>query len=264
MSQAAVNNITIEYRLDGPADAPVVLLSNSLASNLTMWEHQVPALAAAGLRVLRYDSRGHGGTSVTRGPYTLEMLVDDALALLDHLELDRVHFMGLSKGGMVGQMLATRHPERVRALVLAATACHMAPASIWEERIAAVRAGGMEAVADATIDRWFTRPGQQRLTEEVARIRAMVAATPPEGFCACCHAIKEMDQRETIRGITAPTLILVGEQDPGTPVAAAEAIHERIAGSRLQVIPEAAHFLNVEQPEGFNAAAVEFLSAQGP
>ena len=134
---------------------------------------------------------------------------------------------------------------------------------MWDERIAAVRGGGMEAVADATIDRWFTGPGQARMADEVARIRFMVAATPPEGFCACCHAIRDMDQRETIRAITAPTLVIVGEHDPGTPVSAAEAIHQRIAGSQLAVIPEAAHFVHMEQAEAFNRAVLEFLQRQG-
>lgn len=263
MAQATVNHITHEYRFDGPADGPVIMLSNSLASNLTMWDHQVPALTGVGLRVLRYDSRGHGGTSVTRGPYTLEMLVEDALGLLDHLELEQVSFMGCSKGGMIGQMLATLHPQRVRALLLTSTACHVSPPEAWDDRIAAVRQGGMEAVADATIDRWFTQAGQERLADEVARIRFMVSATPAEGFCGCCHAIRDMDQRETIAHIIAPTLVLVGEQDPGTPVSSAEAIHQRIAGSKLVVIPDAAHFVNVERPETFNAAILEFLAAEG-
>jgi 3-oxoadipate enol-lactonase len=261
VAQTNVNHITLEYRFDGPRDGAVIVLSNSLASNYTMWDHQVPALTDAGFRVLRYDSRGHGGSGVTQGPYSLEMLVADVVALLDRLELERVHFMGCSKGGMVGQMLATAHASRVGALVLASTACHVSPAQTWDERIAAVRAGGMEAVADGTIDRWFTGAGQQRMPAEVARIRAMVAATPPEGFCACCAAIRDMDQRESIRAITAPTLVVVGEQDPGTPVSAAEAIHERIAGSRLVVIPDAAHFVNVERAEIFNATVLGFLAA---
>ena len=259
MAQAIVNRTSIEYRLDGPDGAPVIALSNSLASNLSMWNAQVPELLAAGYQVLRYDSRGHGGSSVQHGPYTMEMLTGDLAALLDHLGFDQVCVMGCSMGGMVAQMLASTHPERVRALVLTATACHMPPPELWDQRIEAVRAGGMEAVANGTIERWFTAPGRARLRAYVERVRAMVAATPAEGFCACCEAIRDMDQRESIKSIRVPTLVIVGEQDPGTPVSAAQAIHERIAGSSLLIIPEAAHFVHMEQAEAFNAAMKGFL-----
>jgi len=262
MTQIIANHLPVEYRLEGPADGPVILLSNSLASNLTMWDHQVAALTGLGLRVLRYDTRGHGGSHVTHGPYTLELLVDDAVGLLDALELPEVLVMGCSMGGMIAQMLATRHPQRVRALVLTATACYAGPPETWDQRIAAVREGGMAAVADATIDRWFTGAGQQRMAKEVAHVREMVSRTPAEGFCSCCAAIRDMDQRDTIQAIAAPTLVLVGEHDPGTPVAAAQAIHERIAGSTLHVIGDAAHFVNVEQSEAFNEHLVSFLRAR--
>ena len=261
MAQANVNHTTLEYRLDGPDGAPVIVLSNSLASNLTMWNPQLPALLNAGFRVLRYDSRGHGGSSVQTGPYTMEMLTGDLAALLDHLRFDQVCVMGCSMGGMVAQMFASTQPERVRALLLTATACHMPPPDLWDQRIAAVRAGGMPAVAEGTIERWFTGPGRARMPAEVKRVREMVAATPAEGFCACCEAIRDMDQRESIKSIRAPTLVIVGEQDPGTPVAAAQAIHERIAGSRLTIIPEAAHFVHMEQEAAFNAAMTGLLNS---
>lgn len=261
MAQANFNHTTLEYQLDGPSGAPLIVLSNSLASNFTMWNPQVPVLINAGFQVLRYDSRGHGGSSAHHGPYTMQMLTEDLRALLDHLAFDQVYVMGCSKGGMVAQMFAVTYPARVRALVLTATACHMPPPELWDQRIAAVRAGGMEAVADATVERWFTVPGRARLSEEVARVRAMVAATPAEGFCACCEAIRDMDQRDSIAAIKAPTLVIVGEQDPGTPVAAAQAIHERIAGSRLLVIPEAAHFVHMEQADTFNTAITQFLAS---
>jgi len=260
MGQARIDQVTLEYRFDGPRDGPVILLSNSLASNLSMWEPQLPALLEAGFRVLRYDSRGHGGSSVPRGPYTLEMLTEDALGLLEHHGLGQVYVMGCSMGGMVAQQLAATHPQRVRALVLTATACHMPQREVWEQRIAAVRSAGMEAVADPTLERWFTAPGRARMAGEVARVRAMVAATPAEGFCACCEAIRDLDLRERLGAITAPTLVVVGEDDPGTPVSAAREIHQRIAGSRLLVIPQAAHFVHMEQAEAFNAAVTEFLA----
>ena len=259
MPDLAVNGTMLHYRFDGPADGPVVMLSNSLASNLGMWDWQVPALAQR-YRVLRYDSRGHGRSAPPPGPYSIELLADDARALLDALEISRAHFCGLSKGGMVGQMLAPWHPERLISLVLCDTAAHLPPKSLWDERIKTVQERGLAATVDATIDRWFTRAFQERAPEAVEKVREMIRTTPVEGYAGCCAAIRDMDQRESIRGITVPTLIIVGADDPGTPVAAAELIHERIRGSRLAVLPEAAHFANVEQSERFNALLLEFLA----
>lgn len=255
-----VNGTRLHYRFDGDRSAPVIMLSNSLASDLGMWELQVPELVGAGFRVLRYDSRGHGRSQVPAGPYTMEQLTADAVTLLDALELDRVAFMGCSKGGMVGQMLATRHGERLSALVLTATAAHVPPAEVWDDRIAAVRDGGMAAVADATIDRWFTKSGQVRLASQVARVRDTVLQTPAAGFCACCAAIRDMDQRESVRAIRLPTLIVVGEHDPGTPVSAAELIHRKIDGSELVVLSDCAHFAHVEQVDAFNQRCLSFLA----
>ncbi len=262
MSGIDIGSTTLSYRLEGPPAGEVVMLAGSLASDLTMWEPQIAALRGAGFRVLRYDHRGHGASAVPPGPYRIEDLADDALRLLDALGIDRVHLCGLSMGGMVGQLLGAGHPDRLASLVLCDTAAHMPPPEVWEARIAAVRAGGMEAVAEATIERWFTPAGRERLAEEVARIRAMVVATPVEGFCACCAAIRDMDLRERIGAITVPTLVVVGEHDPGTPVAAAEQIQRAIGGSRLEVIPGAAHFVNVEQAAAFNALLLGFLAEQ--
>jgi 3-oxoadipate enol-lactonase len=259
MTQIAANGTHLEVRIDGPEDGVPILLSNSLASALAMWEHQVAPLVAAGYRVIRYDSRGHGGSGVTEGPYSIELLADDALALLDSLGIERTHFCGLSKGGMVGQWLASHHGDRLHSTTLCDTAAYMGGGQVWQERIDAVRAGGMAAVVDGTVERWFTPAGRERLTDDVAKVREMILATPPEGFCACAGAIMAMDQRESIRAVQVPTLVIVGEDDPGTPVEAAQLIHERIAGSRLVVLPEAAHFANVEQVEGFNAALLQFL-----
>ncbi len=252
---------TLHYRIDGGADAPVLMLSNSLASSLDMWDAQLDAFMGAGYRVLRYDSRGHGRSAVTAGPYTLEQLSSDALGLIDALAIERVSFLGCSMGGMVGQTLASRHGERLDALLLASTAAYMPTPEMWEQRIAAVRAGGMEAVVEATLERWFTPAGHASLPEVVRGVREMVLATPPDGFCACAAAIRDMDQRESIGAVRVPTLVLVGEHDPGTPVAAAEFIHQRIAGSRLVVLDEAAHFCQLEKAEAFNAACLDFLRA---
>jgi 3-oxoadipate enol-lactonase len=193
----------------------------------------------------------------------MEMLTADAVGLMDALGLEKVHFCGLSKGGMVGQMLGTHYADRLISLILCDTAAHLGPKEIWEERMAAVNGGGMGVLVDAFIDRWFTKPGQKRMPEEVKKVRAMISATPIEGFCGCCCAIRDMDQRESIRAITTPTLVMVGEHDPGTPVSAATFIHERIASSQMKIIDDAAHFINVEQKSVFNDTLLGFLAANG-
>ena len=261
MPTANVNDATLHYRLDGLEDAPVILVSNSLASNLGMWDHQIDTLLGLGFRVLRYDSRGHGQSAVPPGPYSIELLTEDAVGLLDALGIERASFMGCSKGGMVGQMAGTNHGDRFDKLVLCSTAAYMGGEDVWAARIEAATNGGMAAVVDATIDRWFTKPGQARMPGDVARVREMILATPPQGFVACARAIAAMDQRESIRAIERPTLVVVGEDDPGTPPSAAELIHDRIAGSKLVVLEDSAHFCNVEQAGPFNAALEEFLGA---
>jgi len=259
MPFARLADVTLNYRLDGPAAGPVVMLCNSLSSNLSMWEPQVPALVDAGFRVLRYDTRGHGSSSVANGPTTIAVLAADALGLLDHLGIDSVHFCGLSLGGMTGQWLGTHHAARLRSLALCATAAFMGPPALWNERIEAVAQGGMAAIADATIGRWFSAANRQRLAADVARIRDGILNTPIAGYRACCMAIRDMDQRESIGAISLPTLVLVGADDPSTPVAAAEFIHQRIAGSKLTVIPASQHLFNIEEPAQFNAALLGFL-----
>jgi len=261
MPIAEVNGTSIHYRIDGSGRGPAVMLSGSLASDLTMWDPQIPALTEAGYQVLRYDSRGHGRSAAPAGPYTIERLTEDALYLLDSRELERVHFCGLSMGGMVGQMLGARHADRLISLTLCDTSAYMPPPELWEERIAAARAQGMAALVDATIDRWFTPAGQNRLPGEVGKVRQMVANTSVEGFCASCAAIRDMDQRDSLGAIETATLVLVGALDPSTPVDAARLIHERIGSSRLTVIPDAAHFVNVEQTAAFNSALLEFLES---
>jgi len=259
MPLADVNGTTLHYRFDGPEHRPVVMLSNSLASDLSTWNLQIQPLAEAGYRVLRYDSRGHGQSVVPPGPYTMEMLTADAVGLMDSLGLEKVHFCGLSMGGMVGQELGTRYGERLISLMLCDTSAYIGPPEIWDERIAAVREKGMAAVADATIERWFTGPGRERLPDEVQKVHQAILSTPPDGFCACSIAIRDMDLRESIRTVSVRTLVVVGEQDPGTPVSASELIHERIANSALQIIPDAAHFVQVEQAGLFNDTLLAFL-----
>lgn len=259
MPFAEVNGTTLHYRFDGPEQGPVVMLSNALGSDLTMWEFQVPALVEAGYRVLRYDSRGHGHSAVPEGPYSIELLAADAVGLMDGLGLEMVHFCGLSKGGMIGQMLGSRYGARLISLTLSSTAAYMAPKEIWDERIETVRKGGMAVVVDATLDRWFTKAGQMHLASSVEKMRRVILNTPVKGFCACCFAIRDMDQRETIRTVLTPTLVMVGEHDSGTPVSAAEYIHQGIISSSLTIISDAAHFVHMEQSSRFNHALLEFI-----
>jgi len=254
-----VNGTRINYRFDGPEEGPAVMLSNPLAAALSMWDLQIPALVDSGYRVLRYDSRGHGQSAVPEGPYTMELLTEDAVGLMDAFGLDKVHFCGLSKGGMVGQMLATRYGDRLHSLVLSSTSAYMSPREIWDERIKTVRKSGMKAAIDATIDRWFTKAGQVRLPLDVDKIRRLILNTPVNGFCACCAAIRDMDQSDSIHSILTRTLVVVGENDPSTPVSAAELIHERITSSELLVISDAAHLVNVEKASAFNNALLKFL-----
>ena len=263
MPLADVNGTKLNYRLDGPEQGTVVMFSNSLASALSMWDLQVPPLVEAGYRVLRYDSRGHGQSEVPEGPYSIEMLAADAVGLMDALGLEKVHFCGLSMGGMVGQMLGARHGDRLISLTLSSTSAHMPPREIWDERIKTVRENGMDAVVDATIDRWFTKAGQERRVAEVEKIRHLILQTRTDGFCAACAAIQNMDQRDSIRSISTVTLVLVGEHDPGTPVSAAEFIHQQTSSSELKVFSDAAHFVNVEQSRVFNEALLKFIEKHG-
>jgi 3-oxoadipate enol-lactonase len=260
MPLAHVNSTAINYRLDGTGKGKVVMLSHSLAADITMWESQMAALIEAGYRVLRYDSRGQGRSAIPPGPYSMEMLSEDAVGLMDALDLGKVHFCGLSMGGMVGQILGARHPERLTSLTLSSTAAILSPREIWDERIETVHGRGMNSVVDATINRWFTQSGQDHMPHEIDKVRRVILDTPVEGYCACCAAIRDMDLRDSLTVISTPVLVLVGEQDPGTPVSAAEFIHGLISSSELKIIPNAAHFVNVEQANAFNDALIEFIT----
>jgi len=252
------NGIEINYRLDGPEDGPVVMLSNSLMSNYTMWDDQMEVLTHK-YRVLRYDQRGHGGTETTPGPYTIRLLTDDASALIDALGIDAVHFVGLSMGGFSAQMLAVAYPEKVLSLSLCDTACIMPPVSLWNERIETARSQGIEALMPGTLERWFTPPFHQTGVEQLDKVREMILGTGADGYIACAEAIRDMSMCDDLAKITAPTLVLVGESDPACPVSSAEVLHAGIKGSKLAVIPQSAHLPNIEQTALFNEILVSFL-----
>jgi 3-oxoadipate enol-lactonase len=262
--QVTANRIRMRYEIVGPAGAPVVTLSHSLATDLSMWEPQVPVLAG-GYRVLRYDTRGHGGTDAPPGGYTLEQLADDVRALLETLGIARTHFIGLSMGGMIGQTLALQSPALCLSLSLCDTSSRI-PAEakpLWDERIRTAETRGMEPLVQPTLERWLTAPGRAAHPDLTERVAAMIRRTDPAGYAGCCHAIAALDLTDQLAAIGCPTLVLVGEDDPGTPVAASRAIHERIRGSELLIIRAAAHLSNLEQPEEFNRAITGFLGRVG-
>jgi 3-oxoadipate enol-lactonase len=259
--KVTANGIVTNYTLDGPASAPVVTLSHSLATDLSMWDPQMAALTAR-FRVLRYDTRGHGGTDAPAGAYSLDQLAEDARQLLAALGIARTHWVGLSMGGMIGQTLALRAPELFASLSLCDTSSRV-PAEArptWMERIGTAGSQGMEPLVEPTIGRWFTPAFRDGQKEVVDRVRGMIRATPPRGYAGCCHAISQLDLTDRLGAITCPTLVIVGKEDQGTPVAASEAIRDRIQGAELVVLDSAAHLSNVEQAEAFTQALVGFLS----
>ncbi|WFE27384.1 3-oxoadipate enol-lactonase [Solwaraspora sp. WMMD791] len=254
--------VDVDHEIVGSDGAPVVLLANSLGSTRAMWDPQVPVLTDAGLRVLRFDTRGHGRSPVPPGPYTLDDLGADVLALLDRLELDRVHVVGLSLGGMIGMWLAARAAARVDRLVLCCTSPLLGPAQAWVERAATVRAHGTGAVADAVAARWFTPGFAARRPEVVAAARDMIAATPPEGYAGCCAAIERMDLTGLLGSITAPTLVIAGADDPATPPAHGATIAAGIPGATLRIVDDAAHLATVEQPDVTSRLILTHLTGQ--
>jgi 3-oxoadipate enol-lactonase len=257
--KSTVNGNEMRYRTDGPEGAPVVVLSHSIATTLEMWAPQVPALEPR-YRVLRYDTRGHGESAVGEADYGFELLAADVVALLDHLAIERCHFVGLSLGGMIGMALALAAPERLLSLALCNTMSALPEGAdaMWVERIASVRDRGVAALAEATVGRWFTAPYVAR-NAGFEPVRAMIGATPAEGYVGCCQAILGVDFSSRLGAIRLPTLIVAGADDQATPVARSEDIQRRIPDSRLEVLPEAAHLSNWERPEAFNRALLGFL-----
>ena len=257
------NGIEMNYELSGAKGAPVVMLSHSLGSSLSMWVPQVGVLETD-YQVLRYDTRGHGATDASPGPYTLDQLGDDAISLLDTLGIEEVHWVGLSMGGMIGQCVVLKEPTRLRSLALCDTSALLPKEAqpLWQERIDRAREKGMEALVQETMERWFTPSYLSRNLPGARLIREHFLATPVTGYIGCSEAIRGLNYLGRLSEIRMPTLIIVGEEDPGTPVASAKAMHARIKGSRLVVLPSAAHLSNVEQSEAFNAALTAFLKEQ--
>lgn len=245
------------YRLDGREDGPVLVFSNSLGTTHAMWDGQLEPLAER-FRILRYDSRGHGKSSVPDGPYTIEELGKDLLQLLDSLGIERFRFCGLSMGGMVGQWIAVNEPGRVQQLVLCNTGARIGTPEVWNERIAAAEKDGMAALVDGVIGRWFTKAFREAAPDDVRRIREQFLSTEVKGYAACSAAVRDMDGRDQLKNIKAPTLVIAGSDDPSTPPALHEEIAKAVPGARLVTL-KSAHLSNIEAKSAFDEALNGFL-----
>jgi 3-oxoadipate enol-lactonase/4-carboxymuconolactone decarboxylase len=253
------NGVELFYDVTGPEDAPVVVFSTSVGATLEMWDPQIRAFSDR-FRLLRYDTRGHGRSQVVDRPTSIEDLADDLAGLLDALGIAKAHLVGLSLGGMTGQALALRYPDKLESLVLLATSAYLPPAEAWTERAATARAKGMATIADTVMSRWFTRAFKERAPAIVAATRERFIANDANGYAICCEAIRDMDLRPAIGAVRTPTLILAGADDPATPVAMMEDIRARIPDAEMIIVPRTAHLLNLERPEIVNAHLAAFLA----
>jgi 3-oxoadipate enol-lactonase len=253
------NGDKIHYALSGAANAPVVVFSNSLGANLSMWDPQAAGLETK-YRVLRYDTRGHGQSSVTPAPYSIEQLARDVLALLDALNIARANFCGLSMGGLIGMWMGLNAPTRVEKLVLCNTGAKIGSDKGWNTRIEAVRKDGLKAVSPGVIERWFTPEFRARSPQIWESSLRMLEAAPPQGYAACCEAIRDYDARDKISPIRLPTMVIAGSKDSATPPADGHFIAEQIPGARYVEL-NAAHLSNIEASERFTAELIQFLSA---
>ncbi len=253
-------NGKLHYQIDGAADAPVLVLSNSLGTTMDMWLPQLPALLEQ-FRVLRYDTRGHGRSDVTPGPYSIAQLGGDVIALMDQLNIPRAHFCGLSMGGMTGIWLGIHQPARIERLVLCNTSAAIGVPEMWNARIAQVRQGGMQVVIDTVLQRWFTDDFLAHAPAQVERVRNMLANTTVDGYVANCAAVRDMDQRADLARITAPTLVIGGKYDKSTPPEHGELIARAIPGASYVEL-NAAHLSNWEVAQAFTQQLLNFLRKQ--
>jgi 3-oxoadipate enol-lactonase len=258
MKSIEANGISINYKIEG--SGPWVTLSHSLSCDLTMWDALAASLAPT-FKVLRYDTRGHGGTTAPEGIYSFDQLTADVIGLLDALKVQRSHFVGLSMGGMIGQHFALAAPQRLERLVIANSTSRIPPEAgpLWDERIAIARTQGCAGVVEGTLGRWFTPGFRSAQPIEMARIAGLIAATPAAAYIGCAGAIRALDITARIGAIRAPTLVIAGADDPGTPPAMSEVIASTIPGARLEIIPSASHLSCIEQPETFNRLVAAFL-----
>ena len=252
------NGCPIHVEMEGPDNKPVLMLSNSLGTDLHMWDPQVAALTQH-FRLVRYDRRGHGKSGVPKGPYSMEMLGRDVLAVLDALRIEKINWCGLSMGGMVGMWLGANASQRINRLILSNTSAWFADKEIWNGRIKTVREKGLASIVGGTMERWFTPDFREREPKKIEWLSEMFLATDPEGYIACGEAVRDMDHREIIKSITAPTLVIAGRHDPATTVEHGEFIRSRIPGASMTVL-DAAHIANVEQAHDYTDAVLGFVT----
>lgn len=260
MPYAELANVKLYYTMDGDESKPVLVLSNSLGTSLDMWKPQVEALTQH-FRVVRYDTRGHGKSEVVPGPYSIEQLGGDVIALLDHLKIDQIHFCGLSMGGITGMWLAVHRPERLNRLILSNTAAFIGPPDNWTNRVKAVQQNGLASIAPAVVARWLTPEFAASHPTVAAQLLAMLMATPDAGYTACCIAVRDADLRNDVGNITAPTLVISGTDDCPTPPADGRFLQQTISGAQYVELA-AAHISNQEQIVAFTNAVVTFLTAE--
>ncbi|KAA0180770.1 3-oxoadipate enol-lactonase [Cupriavidus cauae] len=258
MPFADLSDVRLHYQLDGDPSLPVLVLSNSLGTNFDMWQPQIAAFTQH-FHVLRYDTRGHGRSSVPAGPYTVAQLGGDVIALLDTLQIERAHFCGLSMGGITGMWLGLNHAARLNKLVLCNTAAYIGPPENWTNRAAAVERDGVGSIAAAVVDRWLTPDFAAAHPERVQQLRAMLSATDAAGYAANCRAIRDNDLRADIHRIAVPTLVIAGSGDIPTPPSDGRYMAETIPGASYVEL-EAAHLSNLQQVERFTQAVVDFLT----
>jgi 3-oxoadipate enol-lactonase len=258
--KTTVNGIETYYEIHGKQGAPWLAFSHSLACNTRMWDAQIEAFKDR-FRILAYDTRGHGKSSAPAGPYTLEAMADDLRALASHLDIQRLHFVGLSMGGMIGQTFAIKYPGIFSTLTLADTTSRYPAeaAPLWQDRIRTAESKGMQPLVQPTLERWFTEPFRKNNPDVVRNIATAISTTPVAGYAGCCAAIPKINVTARLKEIKCPVLVICGEQDPGTPPAMAREIQANTPGSKLVMIPQAAHLSNLEQPEAFNRALEAFL-----
>ena len=242
----------------GRESAPVLMLSNSLGTTLHMWDEQMKPFTEH-FRVVRYDRRGHGKSACPKGPYTMDQLGRDALAIMDALGIEKVNWCGLSMGGMVGMWLGANAPDRFEKIILSNTSSYYADKGPWNTRIEKVREGGLGAIADMVMNVWFTEDFREREPAKIDAMKHMLMQTPVDGYIGCCEAVRDMDHRDLLAKITAPTMVIAGRHDPATNLEAAEFIRSRIPGASLTVL-DAAHISNIEQPYDYADRVIGFLT----
>jgi 3-oxoadipate enol-lactonase len=258
---ARINGISMRYAIEGKADAPAVVLHHPLATNLTYWDELTAALLPK-YRVLRFDARGHGQTEAPVGRYSFDTLAGDVTALMDHVGIKRAAFIGLSMGGMVGQVLGLKHADRFNSVMIVSSTSRVAPEfrSLWHDRVVAARAKGMGSQVEPAMARWLAEATKANNPALVKRFTQMIETTPLEGYAGWCSAIEQLDLTSQLGAVKLPVRVVVGAVDPATPVAASEAIHKAIPGSDLVIIPGVSHMLSSEDPAAFHATVLPFLA----